>query len=275
MNKMTSRKLAKWWSLALCGVALSTLPMRAQSNSNPATPPVASAQPSATQQFEVAVIKPTTASSGSSSGIASGHGQIHGENVTLKRCILGAYGVGPHQIAGGPDWIDSERFDIQAKSDQPIDDDGVLMVMLQNLLADRFKLAFHREDRQISAFVLEIAKDGPKLEKATGGESVTNTQSMSGKTAGVMITVRNENMSQFAQILSRKMDLPVVNQTGLDGIFNLKLSWTPDNAKGSAEGVEDVSIFDALQKQLGLRLRKTKVPVETIVIDHVEKPSEN
>ncbi len=258
-------------ALALCSAGL--LPSAAQAQNSPPAP--APAAVAAGRQFEVAAIKLSSEGSGSSSGIDSGSGRIHGENVTLKRCIIGAYGVGPNQIAGGPDWIDTDRFDIQAKSDQPTDGDSVLMVMLQYLLADRFKLAFHREDRQLPAFVLEVAKDGPKMEKSTGGEAANNTESISGKTAGVRITIRNEDMDEFARILSRSMDLPVVNQTGLDGLFNFKLSWTPDNAKATAEGVQDISIFDALPQQLGLRLRKTKVPISTIVIDHVEKPSEN
>jgi uncharacterized protein (TIGR03435 family) len=121
--------------------------------------------------------------------------------------------------------------------------------------------------------VLEVAKNGPKLEKAEGGESTTN----SGRG---LLDARNTTMDRFAEVLSRQMDLPVVNRTGLEGVFNLKLEWTPESAKQIKPGadgaaMEGPSIFTAIQQQLGLRLRSQKTPVEILVIDHAEKPSEN
>src|SRR5205814_4954299 len=85
-------------------------------------------------QFEATSVRPSNADPNSSSGIGTGHGRLDASNVTLKRCIMGAYGVGPLQVSGGPDWLDSDRFEISAKADQPINDDAVLMVMLQSLL---------------------------------------------------------------------------------------------------------------------------------------------
>jgi len=220
------------------------------------------------QKFEVASVKPSKAESNASSGIQTGHGRLAGRNVTLKRCIIGAYGVGPHQILGGPYWLDSDRFEILAKADEPIDDDTALMVMLRDVLADRFKLVIHRETKTIPALVMELAKNGPKFEKSSGGEAVTNT---SGNQYGVSIDARNTDMDAFAAILARSMDLPVVNRTGLQGVFNIKLQWMSENAKRT----EGPSIFTAIQEQLGLRLRSEKTPVEILVIDHAEKPSEN
>ena len=224
------------------------------------------------QQFEVASVKPSSADTSSSSGIKTGHGRIDAYNVTLKRCIMGAYGVGPHQISGGPDWLESDRFQILAKASEPIDDDGALMIMLQGLLAERFKLSLHREIRTIPAFVLEVAKKGPKLEKAEAGEAATNTSTSH---SGISIDARHADLDSFAKILARRMDLPVVNHTGLKGTFNFKLQWTPDPGTVAPGPMEGVSIFTAIQEQLGLRLRSKKAPVEIIVIDHVEKPSEN
>lgn len=229
-------------------------------------------QSAVTRQFEVASVKPSNADP-SSSGINTGHGRLDANNVTLKRCIMGAYGVGPQQISGGPDWLESDRFEISAKADQPINDDAVLMVMLQGLLAERFKLLLHRETRTLPAFVLEVAKSGPKLEKAEPGEARTNTSTSN---IGVIIAAHNADMNSFARILARKTDLPVVNHTGLEGIFNFNLHWTPEGARpvdGGAMG--GASLFTAIQEQLGLRLRSQKAPVEILVIDHVEKPSEN
>jgi uncharacterized protein (TIGR03435 family) len=205
-----------------------------------------------------------------SSGIPTGHGRLTGNHVTLKRCIMGAYGVGPNQVAGGPPWLDLDRFEIAAKADQPVGD-RTLMAMLQTLLAERFKLAIHRETRTLEALVLEVAKSGPRLEKAEDGES--KTDSSRGRIDARVIT-----MTRFAEVLSRQMDVPVVNQTGLDGAFNLKLEWYPDSDKpvkpGEIPADNRPSIFTALQ-QLGLRLQSRKTPVDILVIDHAERPSEN
>jgi uncharacterized protein (TIGR03435 family) len=230
-------------------------------------------QSAVTQRFEVASVKPANADQLSrSSGGHSGRGRLTMTGVTLKRCIMGAYGVGPNQIFGGPEWLDSDHYEIVAKAEEPVGD-GILMAMLQTLLAERFKLAIHRETKTIQAFVLEVAKNGPKLEKADGGGSTTN----SGRG---LVDARNTTMNRFAEVLSRQMDLPVANHTRLEGVFNLKLQWTPESAKPIQPGsggaaMEGPSIFTAIQQQLGLRLRSQKTPVETLVIDHAEKPSEN
>ncbi len=196
-------------------------------------------------------------------------GRLTANNVTLKRCIMSAYGVGPNQILGGPDWTESERFEIAAKAEQPVAGD-ILMEMLQTLLAERFKLVLHQEAKPIEAYVLEVRKGGPKLEKGEGGSSKTSNGRGD-------IVATNATMDNFAEVLSRQMDLPVVNKTGLDGVFNLRLQWAPESASPAkpADGTDGPSIFTAVQEQLGLRLQAQKVPVEILMIDHVEKPSEN
>ena len=232
-------------------------------------------QPVSPPRFEVASIKPSKAAIGSSSGIKTGRGQLDARNVTLKRCIIGAYGVGPSQIYGGPAWLDSDRFEIAAKTDQPADDDAILMRMLQSLLVERFQLALHRETRPMPAFVLEVAKGGPKLEKSNGGEAATNS---SNSNTGSAIDAHNTSMDLFATVLARQVERPVVNRTGLDGVFNFKLQWTAESATakpGDAAAAEQPSLFTAIQEQIGLRRRAERVPVEVMVIDHIEKPSEN
>jgi uncharacterized protein (TIGR03435 family) len=234
-------------------------------------------QAGAPEQFEVASIKPSNADPRSSSGIQAGHGRLTASNVTVKRCIMGAYGVGLHQILGGPDWLDSDRFDILAKSEQPVGDHA-LMAMLQSLLAERFKLTLHRETRMIPAFVLEVAKGGAKLEKAEGGEASTQASTTN---AASEIAARNTSMDLLARVLARarEIDLPVENLTGLDGLFNFRLQWTPESTKPAspAEGraTEGPSLFTAIEEQLGLRLRAQKAPVQVLVIDHAERPTEN
>jgi uncharacterized protein (TIGR03435 family) len=218
------------------------------------------------QQFEVASVKPSAAGqTTNSSGVNTSNGRVRIVNETLKRCITSAYNVGPNQVVGGPDWLATDRFDIEAKPEQPVKDDSVLMAMLQSLLTDRFKLVVHRETRSISAYVLETGKNGPKLEKSEGGGG--STSNSRGR-----IEAKNSNMDHFAEVLSRQMDLPVLNRTGLDGRFNLKLEWNPRITDPAAEGP---SVFTAVQEQLGLRLRAQKTPVEMIVVEHADRPSQN
>jgi len=217
-------------------------------------------------RFEVASVKPSLADPGNS-GITTRRGSLKADNVTLQRCIMGAYGVGPHQIAGGPAWLASDRFEINARAAANVNDDDTLMQMLQALLAERFRLQLHRETKTVTAYVLEVMKNGSKLEKATGdGDSSTNS-------SHGHLEARHTDMDLFAKVLARSMELPVVNGTGLEGRFNFKLAWTPDGDKAGPDSPP--SIFTALQEQLGLRLRTAKAPVEVIVIDRAEKPTEN
>jgi uncharacterized protein (TIGR03435 family) len=219
---------------------------------------------SAIAQFEVASVKPSAPDRHSpSTGITTGKGRLTANELTLKRYIMGAFAVGQHQIAGGPDWLNTDRFDIVARAAQPIDDDAALTKMLQTLLYERFNLVIHRETRLTQAYVLTVGKNGPKLERSPGGEA--STSSGPGSIAATAVT-----MEGFAQRLGRVLDLPVVNRSELDGAFNLKLEWAPDESKPDNRP----SLFTAIQ-QLGLRLTTQKVPVEVLVIDRAEKPSEN
>jgi uncharacterized protein (TIGR03435 family) len=259
------------FALILCGGIAFAATSQAQNIHQPVASPTG--QSATAPVFDVATVKPTKAESSSASGLDTSHGMLDAENVTLKRCIMGAYNIGPQQVIGGPDWLDSERFDIAAKSDQPVSDDAVMMTMLQALLSDRFKLVLHRETRIMSAYVLEVDKDGAILQQAKGGEPSNNTST--GRAGRVTIDNANTGMDLFTEVLARKMDLPVINQTGLKGIYDFKLHWTPENVAPEDLGPDDVSIFTALREQLGLRLRSGKVPVEVLVIDRAEKPSAN
>jgi uncharacterized protein (TIGR03435 family) len=217
-------------------------------------------------RFEVAAIKPSTQDSGSS-GMHTGNGRLNAENVTLRRCIQGAYAIGPNLIFGGPDWLDKDRFQIDAKTVDPTNGDREIMQAVRSLLAERFQLKLHRETRTLPAYVLEVAKGGPKLEKAPEGAG--------GKTdAGRnRIDAQATTMDHFAEVLSRHVDYPVVNRTGLEGKFNLKLEWTPESNR--PEPSPGPSLFTAVQEQLGLRIRPQKAPIEVIVIDRAEHPTGN
>lgn len=223
-------------------------------------------------QFEAASIHPTNAEEfDGPSGCLTTSGLMRCTSVTLKRCIVGAYGVGADRVLGGPDWINTDHFQITARSDQPVGDKG-LMAMLQTLLAERFKLVLHRESRRGEALVLQVAKNGPKLQPDDGARA--SWKNMHDHLEATKIT-----MGEFAEILSRNLNLPVVDRTCLTGAFNFTLHWNPDNANAlqhdEAAAALRSEMSAAIARQLGLVLTSRKMPVEILVIDHAEKPSEN
>jgi len=191
----------------------------------------------------------------------------------VKDIVSQAYKVRRSQISG-PDWIETERFDITAKIPAGAGRDQVPL-MLQALLADRFKLTLHRETKDLPIYALVIAKNGPKFKTS---ESETGISSNSNrKHSHVTAKV---SMHGFAEFLSEEAGRPVVDQTGLSGSYDLTLDWaSPDLAPGDApanDTTADPSLFTALQEQLGLKLDPTKGPVEMLVIDRAERtPTEN
>ena len=200
-------------------------------------------------------------------------GRIQADSVTLKRCIQQAYGVGPHQVLGGPEWMATERWEIVARADRLVEDDAVLMKMVQGLLAERFQLAVHHETRTLPAYVLEVGHKGPKMERA---EAVDADTDMHGWRGAVTLEAKKTDMTSLAEVLERRLDRPVVNRTGLGGGFNFTLHWSPVSSRVDDDSdAEDVSIFTAVAEQLGLRLRGAKAQVEVLVIDRVERPSAN
>jgi uncharacterized protein (TIGR03435 family) len=223
----------------------------------------------AQSRFEVATVRPTSEAEQASgnSGVTTGKGRYSGKSLTLKEYLMRSYGVAPNQIVGGPDWLGTARWDIQAKAEQPTDDDDLIMQMLQALLAERFQLTMRRENRDMRAYVLEIAKNGLKAPKSAPGTE-HNTNYGRGK-----LEATGTTLPHLAQRLGRQLDLPVVDKTGLEGAFDFKLHWTPDGAK--ADPSAPPGIFTAIQEQLGLRLTGGRAPVETLVIVSAERPSEN
>jgi len=221
--------------------------------------------------FEVASIRPDQSEDrGSSSQNMTPGGRLVERNVSPKMLIVSAFGVAGFQIQGGPGWMDTDRYDIQAKADTP----GQLSVdelkePLQNLLADRFALKYHRETKELSEYSLVVAKTGPKLTLNTGDDhGSTEVHRQSGH---VTIAVRKTSMVHCAMILAGQLGRTVVDNTGLTGEYDFTLEWSPEPTPDSS----DPSIIAALQEQLGLKLESTKGPVEVIVIDHLEKPSED
>jgi uncharacterized protein (TIGR03435 family) len=213
-----------------------------------------------TPVFEVASIKPHKPDPTGSAGMSAQHGRLNFINVTLKNLIMSAYSLHEFQISGGPAWIDSERYDLVAKAEN--DAGGKeLWMMVRPLLAERFKLAVHTDTKDVPVYDLVVGKRGSKLHPAAADDQ--------GQRAGGGLFIADRIwMSVFSFILSSFVDRPVLDKTGLDGDFAVKLEWAPRDPDG-------LSIFTALEEQLGLKLEPRKGPVEILVIDHVERPSEN
>jgi uncharacterized protein (TIGR03435 family) len=240
--------------------------------------------------FEVASVKPNN-SVGSHSDSGFDNGRFTAENISLKTLLqYDAYGIPGPQIIGGPDWINSERFDIEAKVDDTAaeqmktlsyDQETLLRrQMVQELLADRFKLAVHWETKELPVYALAVAKGGPRLTASKDPNTGASTSSNNGRLTATDVTM--EKLAQtLTQILARELGRVVIDKTGIEGRYDLTLTWSPENNSASMVNAPNEasalgpSIFTALREQLGLKLESTKGSVETLVIDHIEKPSEN
>jgi uncharacterized protein (TIGR03435 family) len=227
-------------------------------------------------RFEVASIKRNLSGSGSAV-----NGMIRGDrftstNVTLTQLIRAAYNVQEFQITEQPRWFDAERFDIEAKMERPVTRPEEWQPMLQSLLAERFKLVFHRENRQMTIYELVVAKNGPKLSAADMSKCDPANPACSGFNASpTAIIGTTVTMEQFAVRLARSTGRVVADKTELKGTYDLKVEWPRDDPFTSAGATASAGIFSALQEQLGLKLESARGPVEVLVIDSVSKPSEN
>jgi uncharacterized protein (TIGR03435 family) len=194
------------------------------------------------------------------------------QDVTVHTCLKWAYGVQDSQIVG-PDWLAKEHFDILAKADGPADVPQMKR-MMQGLLAERFKLSFHREQRELKGFVLTVAKDGPKLQPSHEG----GTSDIQNSAIGFI--ARSTNMHEFADFISSPLASPVVDKTGLPGRYDFAIDFThflpAESETNRIDSTDSTYIIrSAVQGVLGLALESQKTMVEVYVVDHVEKPSAN
>lgn len=224
------------------------------------------------QQFEVAVIRPdlSGANAGTSFRVPDG-GRLMITNEPVKLLIRAAFGIQNAQISGGPAWIETDRYDIEAKTgDSKKIDEEQLKPLLQNLLADRFRLKFHHETREITVYALTVdSKSTSKLKVKTEGEpNATNTHTLPGKS---QVVATGASMALFAGYVGNQMGRIVVDKTGLKESYDFTLEWAPDQSPDSSAP----SLVTALRTQLGLRLESQKSAVDVVVIDSVEKPTEN
>jgi uncharacterized protein (TIGR03435 family) len=252
------------------------------------TQPQSTAQPSedaAILRFEAASVKPISGSavvggrSGPEGGVffyTPGRVQSDGAGVTVRRIILDAYHVNTaSQVSGGPNWLDSDLFDISAVANKAADTNQ-LKLMLRGLLKDRFKLVLSRSTREMQVYALVVAKNGPKLHEAkpgdptpTTGKEITSLGILPAPRPGERIAgslFSRENLRDFALELSQmpSFDRPVVDETGLKGEYLLGLRWYAG---------EDITT--AIQDMLGLKLESQRVPVDIFTVEHIERPDSN
>jgi uncharacterized protein (TIGR03435 family) len=235
--------------------------------------------------FDVATVKPVD--SGPQSGryiTMQGTNRFVEKDYTLKLLIAAAYDLNPRTISGGPAWIGADHYDILAVTPGDIrPDHDEQMTMLRSLLADRFKLSFHREPKVFSIYQLELAKNGPKLKETTArpddpvvvGPGVVYPQR-------VVLPGRNATMGNFVSLLQRAiLDRPVVDKTGLSGRYDFDLEWAPDETQFGGDlppataAATSPPLFEAIQQELGLKLEATKGPVDALVVDSAERPAAN
>jgi uncharacterized protein (TIGR03435 family) len=233
--------------------------------------------------FEVATIKLSNPDQPGKLYTVRGR-QVLTINTTLNDLVVFAYDLHAKQIVGGPDWAETQKYDVTGQPEAPGVPNGVqLRGMIRQLLTDRFKLAFHREKREMPVYAIVVGPNGHKLTK-----NDTNPNGLPGlffRGLGVL-PVTNATIADFAGVLqSAVLDRPVVDKTGLTGRWDFQIRWTPDESQFGGLGVRvppptndpnaPPGIFTAFTEQLGLKLDPTRAPVDVLVIDKVEKPSEN
>jgi uncharacterized protein (TIGR03435 family) len=276
--------------LAVVLIALTSPAAFAQSTPPAASEPQAADASVKAPEFDVITIRPNKSLSDIKDGVETTTtfsrntpDGFSARNYFLKSLIFDAYGLKQfYQIVGGPGWIDSEGFDIEAKvvaangtTPQPLTRE-LRKQMLRSLLVDRFKLAVHNETRQLPVYELVVAKNGPKFQPAKPEEKFKYSTNFRGGLT--MLTLQTAEISALTGELSGRLSRPVIDKTGLIGKYDIKLEWAHDTSLSSDAAANDASgpsIFTAVQEQLGLKLQPAKAPVDVIVIDQVEQPTAN
>ena len=284
----------------LFALLLISLASRAQTTLQAPAPPSSSAAPLSVPKFDVISVKPDrTGGNGIRTGFTPDGISI--ANAPLHLLLTQAYGVSDDQLIGEPDWSRTARFDIEAKvaaADVPalkaLSFDQRRM-QAQQILTERFGLVVHHETRELPEFVLTVAKGGPKLaaakidpEHPMSPGSRGNFR-MSNSPAGHRLQAQGARIDGLLPLLSNETGRTVVDKTGLAGNYDFTLTWTPEPPEGpppsadvggvtqspTPSGDAGPTLFTAIEEQLGLRLESTKGPVDVLVIDHVERPTEN
>jgi uncharacterized protein (TIGR03435 family) len=251
----------------------------------PPTPKLPPMDANASPSFEVATVKPSKPDEPVKAFIVRGN-RFQTINVTLDEMISFAYRIHAKQIVGAPAWAGTDKFDVDGKPDgEGAPSDTQWRGMMQKLIADRFKFTFHRDKKELSVYVLSVAKGGPKLTKSDGDPNGLPGLFFRGKLGD--LGVRNATMGDFTSMILQGavLDRPVLDQTAITGRYDFTLLWTPDDSQFSGMGAKippptdnaaaPPNLYTAIQEQIGLKLDATQAPAEVFIVDHVEKPSAN
>jgi uncharacterized protein (TIGR03435 family) len=256
--------------IILCSVLLftSVLAPCAQDKSVQALAPMAQ---DADPEFEVAVIKPTDPNDRNQGFHLNGH-RISIENMPVTNLICFAYSIHKSQIVNAPQWLDGQVWNIDGVPDVAgVPNLHQYQRMVEKLLTTRFGLQMHHDKRELSVYVLTVAKGGPKLEKSKSDPDEPIDQTGNGK--GTM-KFTNNTMSDFALGLQFMVGKPVINQTSLSGRYDFTLRWSPDELRATEPDAAP-GLFTAVQEELGLKLEATRAPTDVLVIDAATRPTQN
>ena len=223
-------------------------------------------------KYDVASIKPNTDNDSRFAFRIEPGGSLSATGITLQRLMMSAFNVQNFRIVGGPDWLTTRRWDVQARPDRPAPLDQI-RPMLRTLLETRFHLHSHSEIRQLPLFELSVDRRGSKVPPVKDPAAKPDVRLGPGS-----IQLTNNTAATFASQLSYSLNRPVVDRTNLSGKFDFALRWTPDpseTADQPAATPNGPSIFTAVSEQLGLRLKAERGPVEVIVVDDAQLPPAN
>ena len=198
------------------------------------------------------------------------------QNQPVEVMLMMAYGLQKSQIANAPDWVKTERYDVDGLADvegQP--DVKQFQAMVRKLLAERFELKMHMEQRAMEVYALTLAKGGAKMEKSAGDPNGVMNEDVRNGEGQRKLRFKNTSMRDLALLMLVEVDRPVVDQTGLEGRYDFQLSYTKDESRAPTDGSAAPSLFTAVQEQLGLKLDAVKAPAPVLVVDAVQRPGAN
>ena len=232
--------------------------------------------------YEVVTIKPSDPNDGNR-GFQTRGRHVRAANETVNDMISFAWGIHVKQIVGGPAWFSTDHYFVDGVPDAPGRPNLTqFRSMIRKVLADRFGLKAHNEQRELSVYALTVAKGGSKLTKSLGNPNGPPNDNFS---TSAYMKETNTTMGEYAKAMQYVLDRPVVDQTGLEGRWDFMLKWTPDETQFTAIGARIPApsndpnaapgLFTAIQEQIGLKLEAVKAMADVIMIDHVERPSAN
>lgn len=281
MTNRTLQRLSAVQKLVLAAAAVAAV-------ATPMLIGVIQAQNTDTLVYDVASIRPADPNERNVRIGSSPGGDFQATNASVRQLVTFAYNIRDFQLSGGPGWINTERFNIVTRLDQPepLPDPATITVSqiesrigrnrerMRNLLKERFQLVVHRDTKELPVYALTIGKNGHKLTPVEEGKGRgPNLRRSRGGISGTAVTMQLVKMG-FSDLLGR----PVIDETGLTGAFDFKLEWTEETPPADSSQpipLAGESVFTAIQEQLGLKIESKRGMVDTIVVDKVEKPSEN